>query len=98
VTAREALQQWLAHLAQERRASPRTVEAYGFAASRYIAFLERHRGETLALGDLATLTAGEIRAWLAHLRQGDRPLSPRSLSHAGSTPPTRPSPWCAGPA
>jgi integrase/recombinase XerC len=28
------------------------------------------------------LSAGEIRAWLAHLRQGEHPLSPRSLSQA----------------
>ena len=80
--AREALAQWLEHLAHERRASPRTLEAYGFAANRYIAFLERHRGETITLDVLSKLTAGEVRAWLAHLRQGERPLSPRSLSQA----------------
>jgi integrase/recombinase XerC len=82
VTARAVLALWLEHLAKERRASPRTVEAYGFAAGRYIGFLERHRGETLSLADMATITAAEVRAWLAHLRQGDRPLSPRSLSQA----------------
>ena len=31
---------------------------------------------------LAQISAGDIRAWLAHLRQGDKPLSPRSLSQA----------------
>lgn len=82
MTAREALALWLQYLAKERRASPRTLEAYGFAGSRYIAFLEQHRGEQLALPDMGELTAGEIRAWLAHLRQGDHPLSPRSLSQA----------------
>jgi integrase/recombinase XerC len=80
--AREALAQWLEHLAHERRASPRTLEAYGFAANRYIAFLEQHRGETITVEVLSKLTAGEVRAWLAHLRQGERPLSPRSLSQA----------------
>jgi len=73
---------WLEHLAHERRASPRTLEAYGFAAARYIAFLQRHRGEALTVPGLAEVTAGEVRAWLAHLRAGDRPLSPRSLSQA----------------
>ena len=73
---------WLEHLANERRASPRTLEAYGFAAQRYIAFLEQHRGETLSVAGLAEVTAGEVRAWLAHLRAGDHPLSPRSLSQA----------------
>src|SRR5581483_10555151 len=82
MTAREALAAWLEHLAHERRASPRTLEAYGFAGNRYLAFLERHRAEALSLADLGGLTAGEIRAWLAHLRQGDHPLSPRSLSQA----------------
>ena len=82
VNAEQARAQWLQHLAHERRASPRTLEAYGFAAARYIAFLERHQGETPTVATLATVTAGELRAWLAHLRSGDRPLSPRSLSQA----------------
>jgi integrase/recombinase XerC len=58
------------------------VEAYGFAGRRYIAFLQQYRGEPPSLADMGALTAGEIRAWLAHLRQGDHPLSPRSLSQA----------------
>ncbi|WP_309603885.1 tyrosine recombinase XerC [Phenylobacterium sp.] len=82
MTAAGALALWLEHLAHERRSSPRTLEAYGFAAGRYIGFLERHRGEVIALSTLAEVSAGEIRAWLAQLRQGDRPLSPRSLSQA----------------
>ncbi|HEY2752548.1 tyrosine recombinase XerC [Phenylobacterium sp.] len=82
MTGREALALWLEYLAKERRSSPRTLEAYGFAASRYIGFLEQHRGETISLAGLADVTAGEIRAWLAHLRQGEHPLSPRSLSQA----------------
>ena len=82
MTGREALALWLDHLANERRSSPRTLEAYGFAARRYIAFLEHHRGEAIGVKSLAEVTAGEVRAWLAHLRQGDKPLSPRSLSQA----------------
>ena len=82
LTAAQARLAWLEHLAHERRASPRTLEAYGFAAQRYIAFLEQHRGEALSVPDLARVTAAELRAWLAHLRSGDRPLSPRSLSQS----------------
>ena len=41
MTAREGLALWLEHLAHERRASPRTLEAYGFAGRRYVAFLAR---------------------------------------------------------
>jgi integrase/recombinase XerC len=82
LTAREAVGLWLTHLAQERRASPRTVEAYGFAAGRYVGFLEQHRGGGLSLADMGGVSAPEVRAWLAHLRGGDRPLSPRSMSQA----------------
>jgi integrase/recombinase XerC len=73
---------WLEHLAHERRASPRTLEAYGFAAQRYITFLEGHLGETVTVTSLSKLSAGDVRAWLAHLRSGDHPLAPRSLSQA----------------
>lgn len=82
LTAQAARLQWLEHLEHERRSSPRTLEAYGFAAARYIFFLEQHRGESLSVADLAAVSAGEVRAWLAHLRSGDHPLSPRSLSQA----------------
>lgn len=82
MTAEGALAAWLQHLAQERRLSPRTLEAYGFAGRRYLGFLEGHRGEALELEDLGGITAGEVRAWLAHLRSGETPLSPRSLSQA----------------
>ncbi len=82
ISARASVSQWLEYLAKERRASPRTVEAYGFAAGRYVAFLEGHRGEGLSVTDLGGVTPGEIRAWLAHLRQLAKPLSPRSLSQA----------------
>jgi integrase/recombinase XerC len=82
LSAHQARALWLEHLAHERRASPRTLEAYGFASARYIGFLEHHRGESLDVPALAGVTAGEIRAWLAHLRSGERPLSPRSMSQA----------------
>ena len=49
MTAAEALLAWLEHLAHERRLSPRTLEAYGHIGRLYVAFLERHRGETLTL-------------------------------------------------
>ena len=81
-SARAALAQWLEHLAKERRASPRTVEAYAFAGGRYLAFLEQHRGGALSLADMGSLAPAEIRAWLAQLRQGEPPLSPRSMSQA----------------
>jgi integrase/recombinase XerC len=82
ITAADARARWLEHLAQERRASPRTLEAYGHASGRYIAFLEQHLGDRLTVKGLSEVAAADIRAWLAHLRSGDHPLSPRSLSQA----------------
>jgi integrase/recombinase XerC len=81
-SAREALAAWLEHLAHERRASPRTVRAYGDGVAAYLNFLERHRGETLTLAAMAEVSAADIRAYLAHRRSGDHPLSPRSVSQA----------------
>ena len=60
LTASAARAQWLEHLAHERRASPRTLEAYGFAAARYIAFLGQHRQGTLQL-PLAYVAPGADR-------------------------------------
>lgn len=82
VSAEGARALWLEHLANERRASPRTLEAYGFAAARYLSFLQRHRGEAMTVRSLTEVSAGDVRAWLAHLRSGETPLSPRSLSQA----------------
>ena len=81
-TAREALAAWLDYLVHERRASPRTVRAYGDAVLAYLGFIEPHRGETLSLADTADISAGDVRAYLARRRSGDRPLAPRSVSQA----------------
>jgi len=82
MTAEAALAAFLVHLAQERRASPRTVEAYGHAGRSYLAFLQDYRGESVTLDGLTRVTAGEARAWLARRRMGDNGLSNRSLSQA----------------
>jgi integrase/recombinase XerC len=74
---REALAAFLEHLAHERRASPRTVEAYRAAGSAYLGFLDQHLGASVTLAGLGALSAGDIRAFLAFRRQD---LSARSLS------------------
>lgn len=84
-TARGALAAWLEHLANERRASPRTVRAYGDNVVAYLNFLERHRGEALSVADLGGVTAAELRAYLAFRREGEHALSPRSLSQTLSS-------------
>ena len=84
-TAREALSAWLDYLANERRASARTVSAYADNVRRYLDFMEMHRGETLTLLVMGELPASDLRAYLASRRQGDHPLSPRSLSQSLSS-------------
>jgi integrase/recombinase XerC len=80
LTGRDALGAWLRHLQYERRASVRTLEAYGAAVSRYILFLEGHVGETVDLALLGRVQASDLRAFLASRRGGEHGLSPRSLS------------------
>jgi integrase/recombinase XerC len=81
-TARAALIAWLSYLTHERRASPRTVEAYGAGVTAFLTFTELHRGESLTVADLGEVSAAEFRAYLAYRRSGERQLSPRSLSQA----------------
>lgn len=80
MTGEQAVQAWLDWLVHERRASPRTIEAYGRIARGYVAFLETHRGEPVSLDGLAGVRAAEIRAHLAVRRSGDNGLNARSLS------------------
>jgi integrase/recombinase XerC len=82
-TARGALEAWISYLAQERRASPRTLDSYRHGVSTYLDFLERHRGGAMASAALGEISAADVRGFLAVRRQGvgDRAgLSPRSLS------------------
>ncbi len=81
-TATDALAAWLEHLAHERRASPRTLEAYGDAVRRYLNFLEQHQGGPPSLQDMGEVSAADVRGFLAQRRSGPRPLSPRSISQA----------------
>jgi integrase/recombinase XerC len=80
--ASAALTAWLGYLRDERRASPRTLEAYGRCVGAWLFFLDRHRGEALSAGDLGTVKAQELRAYLASRRRGEEALSPRSLGQA----------------
>jgi integrase/recombinase XerC len=87
-SARQALTAWLDHLANEKRASPRTVRAYGDNVLAYLNFLERHRGEAASLADMGGIAAAELRAYLAFRREprnDNEGLSPRSLSQSLSS-------------
>lgn len=59
---------WAAHLTRDRRRSAHTVRAYQATAERLMRFLERHRGEQVDRDALRTITASDLRAFLAQRR------------------------------
>jgi integrase/recombinase XerC len=73
---------WLGYLQDERRCSPRTLEAYGRCVGAYLTFLQRHRGEAPSVAEMGEITAAELRAYLASRRKGEEALSARSLGQA----------------
>ena len=71
---------WLAHLAAERRMSPKTVEAYGRDVSQFLGFLAEHLGGQPSLKHLARLSPADVRAFMA-ARRADG-IGSRSLMRA----------------
>jgi integrase/recombinase XerC len=61
--ATEAFLDWLAH---ERRASPKTVDAYRADLAEFLRFLTDHLGTEPDLAALDRLSQTDLRAWLAH--------------------------------
>jgi integrase/recombinase XerC len=64
-TAAELSEAFLAYLAQERRAAPLTVAAYGRDLRFFLHFLTDHFGETPTTIHLTRLREADLRAWLA---------------------------------
>jgi len=59
---------WHDHLLHDLRRSPHTVRAYGATAHRFIRFLGEYRGESIDSAALLTLSAVDLRAFLARRR------------------------------
>jgi integrase/recombinase XerC len=76
------LRDWLDHLEHERRFSPRSLEAYRRDVGTFLSFLETYLGTGVGLGQLASLTPRDLRAYLAQRRQGPDALSDRSIARA----------------
>lgn len=65
MTTGEAHAAFLDWLGAERRASPRTLEAYGADLAGFLGFLTNHLGADPDLASLAGLRPTDFRAWLA---------------------------------
>jgi integrase/recombinase XerC len=61
----DAIALWQSWLADERRASPHTVAAYGRDLAAFLDFLVDHRGGLPSLAKLGALVASDFRAYLA---------------------------------
>jgi integrase/recombinase XerC len=61
---------WLASLARERRLSPLSVEAYERDTRQFLQFLTGHNGGPPGLSDISDLKPFDLRAFLAHRRNG----------------------------
>ncbi len=79
MTLTDLITDWLTHLSAQRRLSARTVEMYALEARRLTHFLTDHLGETPTSQTLTTVTASDIRAFLAWRRREGR-LSNRSVA------------------
>ena len=77
---RDALATWLDHLVALDGAAENTVKAYRADVGGFLAFLGAHHGEGIAPRRLATITQGDMRAWMAHER--GRGTSARSLARS----------------
>ncbi len=62
------VENWLAHLGNERRYSPKTLEAYRRDVEQFLEFLTGHLGGAPSLKDLAALKPADVRAFLAARR------------------------------
>lgn len=64
----DLIRDWDAHLVHEKRRSEHTRRAYIATATRFCAFLSRHRGGEVDARMLKSLTPNDLRAYLADRR------------------------------
>lgn len=84
ISAPDALNAFIDWLASERRASPKTMEAYRRDIAHFIGFMTKHIGKAPDTGDLSSLGRHDVVAWLASRRQDDH-LAASSRARAASS-------------
>ena len=62
------IESWLRYLGDERRMSPKTLEAYRRDVLQFLAFLAQHLGGAPSLKALAALAPADVRAFMAARR------------------------------
>jgi integrase/recombinase XerC len=76
------LSEWVAYIRDERRFASNSVEAYERDVGAFLDFLQSHMGGAPSAKDLGRLEPRDLRAYLAHRRQGPDALADRSISRA----------------
>jgi integrase/recombinase XerC len=71
------ISRWLGYLGNERRISPKTLEAYARDVGQFLGFMAGHLGGAPSLKQLAKLSPADVRAFMAARRSDG--LSSRSL-------------------
>lgn len=73
---------WIAYLRDERRFAANSLDAYERDVGAFLDFLRGHMGGEVGGAELKSLEPRDLRAYLAHRRQGPDALSDRSISRA----------------
>lgn len=84
ISAQDALADFGRWLEAERRASPKTVEAYTRDVAHFLGFLTEHHGEAPSVRTLEKLSRNDVIAWLARRRNLDD-LAATSRARAASS-------------
>ncbi|MBV9569753.1 MAG: tyrosine recombinase XerC [Alphaproteobacteria bacterium] len=79
-SAESLKREWLAALAQQKRASVHTVRAYGDDLSRFLAFLREHKGGEVDDSVLTCVSQADIRGFITRRRKEQ--LGPRGVHRA----------------
>lgn len=79
----EAVTRWQTWLRSEKNVSPHTFRAYTADIGQFLAFLARHQGATLTLGQLSGTTLTDFRSWLSNRATDGLKSSSRARSLSG---------------